>query len=151
MQHTPLSPYSVDVGEPVSFYFGDSDGSLNPGFMAMKVDNHLLSLAVNPEIMSEVRIRCPKCNWEPKAHDKWQCSCGNQWNTFSTAGRCPKCAKIWKDTQCFHPPTGCSQWSPHLDWYDGLDEIVKKLIEEIETSWTLAEEEEKRRVAIPSR
>jgi len=39
---------------------------------------------------------------------------------------------------------GCSKWSPHLDWYDGLDEIIQKLIEEIETSWTLAEQEVER-------
>ena len=30
---------------------------------------------------------------------------------------------------------GCSQWSPHLDWYDGLDEIIEKLKEEIEELW----------------
>ncbi len=94
--------------------------------------------------MSDVRIRCPKCEWEPKPDDKWQCSCGNHWNTFATAGRCPQCGRIWKDTQCFNAPVGCGRWSPHLDWYDGLDEIVQKLIEEIEHSWELAEQEERR-------
>ena len=103
------------------------------------------------ETMSEVRIRCPKCEWEPKPDDMWACSCGHQWNTFSTAGRCPNCGKIWKDTQCFGPPVGCSKWSPHLDWYDGLDEIIQKLIEEIEHQWTMAEQEVTRGTGVRAR
>ena len=65
-----------------------------------------------------VKIMCPKCKWEPKANSMWQCSCGHVWNTFDTAARCPKCHKVWKDTQCL----SCLKWSPHLDWYDGLDD-----------------------------
>lgn len=94
--------------------------------------------------MSDIRIRCPKCNWEPKPNDTWKCSCGHKWNTFSTAGRCPQCGKIWKNTQCFGPPVGCASWSPHLDWYDGLDEVIRELIEEIEKSWELVEHEQQR-------
>ncbi|MEO5977292.1 MAG: hypothetical protein ABIS36_22435 [Chryseolinea sp.] len=98
--------------------------------------------------MSDVTVRCPKCEWKPGPDDKWKCSCGHQWNTFATAGRCPSCGKIWKDTQCFAPPLGCSQWSPHVDWYDGLDEIVRKLVEEIEKSWTLVEQEQEKSVGV---
>jgi hypothetical protein len=29
--------------------------------------------------------------------------------------------------------------SPHLDWYEGLDEIVLKLKEEIKERWTVKE------------
>ena len=114
--------------------------------MQMVFESFVIFVVSNETTMSDVRIKCPKCEWEPKPDDKWACSCGHQWNTFSTAGRCPHCGKIWKSTQCFSAPTGCSKWSPHLDWYDGLDEIIQKLIEEIETSWTLAEQEERRAV-----
>ena len=74
---------------------------------------------------------CPKCKWEPKANSMWQCSCGHVWNTFDTAARCPKCHKVWKDTQCL----SCLKWSPHLDWYDGLDDEIRRQIEEV---WELA-------------
>jgi hypothetical protein len=30
---------------------------------------------------------------------------------------------------------GCQAWSPHLDWYDGLDEIINRLKAEIEERW----------------
>jgi len=89
--------------------------------------------------MSDIRIRCPKCEWEPTKDDKWSCTCGTMWNTFDTAGRCPGCGKIWKDTQCLID--ACKKWSPHLDWYDGLDEIIQKLIEEIEERWVAVEQE----------
>ena len=37
-------------------------------------------------------IRCPKCKWAPRAHDRWLCSkCGHTWNTFDTGGVCPGC------------------------------------------------------------
>jgi hypothetical protein len=86
--------------------------------------------------MEDIHIRCPKCKWEPDGKPHWACSCGNVWDTFATAGRCPSCGKIWKDTQCVAASSGgCSAWSPHLDWYDGLDEIIQKLKEEIEEQW----------------
>lgn len=74
----------------------------------------------------EVEIFCPKCEWEPQASDRWQCSCGHLWNTFDTIGRCPSCSKVWEDTQCL----SCKKWSPHLDWYHNLDEITRRMIEE---------------------
>jgi hypothetical protein len=86
--------------------------------------------------MEDIHIRCPKCKWEPDGKPYWACSCGHQWDTFATAGRCPQCGKIWKDTQCVAAEHGgCLAWSPHLDWYDGLDEIIDRLKAEIEEKW----------------
>ncbi len=83
--------------------------------------------------MHNVKIRCPKCQWEPKPWSVWMCICNTVWNTFDTGGRCPGCGKIWKDTQCL----ACHKWSPHLDWYDGLDDVIFTLKKEIEESWSL--------------
>jgi len=82
--------------------------------------------------MAEVKIACPKCNWEPSPSDRWTCTCGHIWNTFDTAGRCPVCKKQWDKTQCLGPFVGgCTEWSPHLDWYRNLDDWLKKEIENI--------------------
>jgi hypothetical protein len=59
------------------------------------------------------KIRCPKCAWQPRRHDRWQCECRHVWNTFDTRGVCPACDKKWAETQCF----GCHRWSPHDAWY----------------------------------
>ena len=59
------------------------------------------------------RIRCPKCKWQPRRHDRWLCTCGHAWNTFDTRGVCPACAHAWRDTACLR----CHQWSPHVAWY----------------------------------
>jgi hypothetical protein len=85
--------------------------------------------------MTDIIIRCPKCKWEPDGKAHWACTCGTVWDTFSTAGRCPGCGKIWKDTQCIKTAGGCPEWSPHLDWYHGLDEIINKLKKEVEEGW----------------
>lgn len=85
--------------------------------------------------MEGINIRCPKCSWEPREHSKWRCSCGHVWNTFDTGGRCPACKMVWEDTQCIDYEGGCREWSPHLDWYDGLEEIVQKLKEELAMEW----------------
>ena len=63
------------------------------------------------------RIRCPKCRWEPRAHDRWQCVCLHVWNTFETRGRCPACATEWRVTECLR----CRALSPHDDWYEEHD------------------------------
>lgn len=76
---------------------------------------------------TEVKIACPKCDWEPHKSSLWQCSCSHAWNTFDTAGQCPKCGKQWKDTQCL----SCSKWSPHIDWYRNLDDWLREEIESI--------------------
>jgi hypothetical protein len=61
----------------------------------------------------EVRIYCPKCAWEPGPGDRWSCTCGCAWNTFTTFGKCPTCGREWNQTQCL----SCARWSPHQDWY----------------------------------
>lgn len=78
--------------------------------------------------MTEERIRCPKCAWEPRPESSWQCRCGHAWNTFDTYGKCPACGKVWKNTQCLD----CFRWSPHADWYTDLSGIVIEVGEEVE-------------------
>ena len=80
--------------------------------------------------MATIKIVCPKCEWEPKPTDLWQCSCRHSWHTFDTCGRCPECGKQWNDTQCHGPWNGgCARWSPHVDWYKGLDELMRRELE----------------------
>ncbi len=70
------------------------------------------------------RIRCPHCNWQPKASSRWFCSdcdhpeyfyngCGSFWNTFDTEGICPGCSHKWRWTSCLD----CGEWALHKDWY----------------------------------
>lgn len=70
-------------------------------------------------------VRCPKCNWRPAESDLWCClaidtpeppfpSCGTEWHTFSTHGKCPGCSHQWRWTSCLR----CGQWSLHEDWYE---------------------------------
>jgi hypothetical protein len=79
----------------------------------------------------EVSIQCPKCSWEPDGGEHWRCDCGHVWDTFETAARCPNCKKQWQETQCPAPAGGCSAFSPHLDWYQGLDEWLRDELERI--------------------
>jgi hypothetical protein len=60
-----------------------------------------------------LRVRCPRCGWEPGKADRWSCDCGFAWNTFETGGVCPGCGRVWERTQC----PRCLQWSRHEDWY----------------------------------
>jgi hypothetical protein len=85
--------------------------------------------------LDNIHICCPKCNWEPDGKPYWQCTCGTVWDTFSTGARCPGCAKVWDHTQCIQFAGGCNVYSPHLDWYKGLDDVVEKLKDEIIESW----------------
>jgi DNA-directed RNA polymerase subunit RPC12/RpoP len=70
-------------------------------------------------------VRCPLCAWRPTAASRWCCwwsegpeayfvSCGAEWNTFTTRGRCPGCQHQWQWTSCLR----CGEWSPHEDWYE---------------------------------
>ena len=70
--------------------------------------------------MRDAEIFCPKCQWRPRAEDRWSCEpkCGTVWNTFWTRGMCPGCAKQWAVTQCLE----CKKTSPHKDWYHLPDE-----------------------------
>ena len=61
----------------------------------------------------EVKIYCPKCEWEPRESSRWWCSCRCEWNTFDTAGVCPDCGKVWEETACL----ACHAWSAHRAWY----------------------------------
>lgn len=80
--------------------------------------------------MPDWKIACPKCAWEPAPHHLWSCTCGHSWHTFDTIGRCPKCSKQWTETQCTYPLNGgCARWSPHIDWYKGLDEAMRRELE----------------------
>ena len=62
------------------------------------------------------RIRCPLCDWRPARSDRWYCEpgCSHRWNTFETAGVCPRCGKQWEETACLK----CAGWSPHGEWYE---------------------------------
>lgn len=84
-------------------------------------------------MVEKIEIICPKCDWKPDGGAHWTCDCGHRWNTFDTAGRCPNCKKIWKDTQCPGPqePGGCGQWSPHIDWYRNLDQLLRDQLEKV--------------------
>lgn len=64
------------------------------------------------------RIRCPRCAWRPRAHDRWQCYCGFVWNTFDTGGVCPDCGFTHLDTMCL----ACARWSKHAAWYAEEDD-----------------------------
>ncbi len=61
------------------------------------------------------RIYCPKCGFEPPPNLRWIClpGCRHKWNTFATHGICPRCGKMWRETQCPH----CKLWSLLDDWY----------------------------------
>ena len=81
--------------------------------------------------MADLKIECPKCNWEPDGGAHWVCTCEHVWNTFDTAARCPKCKKQWRMTACPTIPGGCGVSSPHLDWYKNLDDLLRKELEVI--------------------
>jgi hypothetical protein len=62
---------------------------------------------------ASAKQRCPACQWIPLDSDRWLCSCGETWNTFDTAGRCPGCDKQWEATACL----SCDATSTHRAWY----------------------------------
>lgn len=80
--------------------------------VSLEDDGKLPAIDVE-DITRGAKIRCPKCAWQPRAFDRWECDCGFLWNTFDTRGRCPACAHQWRDTACL----ACGEWSPHEDWY----------------------------------
>lgn len=87
--------------------------------------------------MKDLEIACPKCNWEPDGGEYWQCDCGQVWDTFTTAAKCPKCGKQHKQTACIPWAGGCTAMSPHLDWYRNLDDILRRNLEEINEEITV--------------
>ena len=82
--------------------------------------------------MDSIRIRCPKCDWEPDGQPYWLCTCGHHWDTFNTGGRCPACGKVWEHTQFVLEAGGCTKWSPHLDWYENLDKVADEVKDVLE-------------------
>ena len=99
------------------------------------LENDLASRRVATEIRELERdeeaqgVRCPLCGWRPTAASRWCCwwsegpepyftSCGAEWNTFTTRGRCPGCQHQWRWTSCLR----CGEWSLHDDWYEGVEE-----------------------------
>lgn len=87
--------------------------------------------------LQDIHICCPKCRWEPDGQPYWQCSCGTIWDTFSTGARCPSCGKVYERTQCIEHAGGCKAYSPHLDWYEGLKEIVDEFKEILKEEWVV--------------
>ncbi len=82
--------------------------------------------------MSDLKIACPKCNWEPDGRPYWTCSdCQTNWDTFTTAARCPGCGKQYEVTQCVPYAGGCNVSSPHLDWYRNLNDKLREELAKI--------------------
>jgi hypothetical protein len=62
---------------------------------------------------SDIIVQCSICEWNPDGESHWSCSCGHQWNTFATKGKCPNCTFQWESTRC----PGCGITTPHREWY----------------------------------
>lgn len=79
-----------------------------------------------------IKIACPKCDWEPDGRAYWGCSrCGHNWDTFQTAAVCPECKHAHVYTSCIPEAGGCESASPHEDWYRGLDRWLAEQLEKI--------------------
>lgn len=75
-------------------------------------------MALFSEERQDVRpsVACPQCAWHPAEGDTWICApdgCGQQWDTFATAARCPGCEAQFSWTMCL----SCGRVSPHKAWY----------------------------------
>ena len=76
----------------------------------------------------ELKVCCPQCGWLPDGEAYWTCrSCSYDWDVFSTGGRCPRCDFEHQFTECIGWAGGCDEMSPHLDWYQGLDEGLEEI------------------------
>ena len=59
------------------------------------------------------KLRCPACGWIPFALDVWKCKeCGLVWDSFSTAGVCPRCNHKHEETVCVR----CRRSFPNGQW-----------------------------------
>ena len=83
------------------------------GFMFLKRSPTRETRLFEPDFL---KIRCPRCRWQPGRQDRWYCEpgCLHHWNTFETGGICPRCGKEWEETACLR----CGEWSRHADWYE---------------------------------
>ena len=76
----------------------------------------------------DVKIACPKCDWEPDGQPYWMCDeCATTFDTFETTAICPGCRKHFEETQCID----CKEFSPHLDWYRNLDSWLRLQLERL--------------------
>jgi hypothetical protein len=58
-------------------------------------------------------FRCPLCGWVPFAVNAWKCGrCNFVWDSFATAGRCPRCGFQRQETPCLR----CRRTSPNELW-----------------------------------
>ncbi len=58
-------------------------------------------------------LRCPLCGWVPFALTAWKCKeCRFVWDSFSTAGLCPRCGHQHEETACVR----CRRISPNGQW-----------------------------------
>lgn len=76
-----------------------------------------------------LKVRCPSCHWEPPENQSfWECeACGMEFDMFADLGRCPRCGHHHEQTPCIPYAGGCAHISPHLAWYEGLDEGLKEI------------------------
>jgi hypothetical protein len=82
--------------------------------------------------MGNITVNCPSCGWKPDGKAHWKCNCGTQFNAFDTLGKCPTCSKQYEYTQCVEDAGGCNHFTTHDQWYNGLDEAVQELIQELQ-------------------
>lgn len=76
----------------------------------------------------KVPAQCPHCGWQPDGEEHWVCdSCQNYFDMFADAGRCPRCYHVHEHSPCIDHAGGCGRTAPHLDWYPGLDEGLRKI------------------------
>ncbi len=57
-------------------------------------------------------LRCPACLTPPPAVPAWTCTCGARFDTFATQARCPRCQRIFEQTQCL----ACGRQAPLAAW-----------------------------------
>jgi hypothetical protein len=89
-------------------------------------------LAAKPDQMNSIRIRCPKCEWEPDGKPYWRCSCGHRWDTFSTGGRCFDTNR--NDGAANYPIVLWDHEQPHkyVDFAPDFYQLLIRLDEEID-------------------
>jgi Zn-dependent protease len=58
------------------------------------------------------QAHCPHCSASPPLGPFWRCSCGQPFDPFATAARCPHCGETFTDTTCLT----CTQAHPLEEW-----------------------------------
>jgi hypothetical protein len=91
-----------------------------------------LQLEIETIAMEKITVCCNNCGWEPISKKLWQCTCGTKWDAFETLGKCPCCNKEWEYVQCVEDAGGCNSAAPLEHWYQGLNETVQHLVDEMQ-------------------